>query len=247
MGPMHSREVRVQPDWDRIPEEQWGVYRLAIHEARARNVRFAFGGAFATAFYTGQLRNTKDFDFYVLPADVAPMKQALASAGLQDYHMQLPYDRSWIYRASRGDIIVDAIWAMANHRAVVDERWVTQGAEVSIRGEPLRVLPVEELIWSKLYVLQRERCDWGDVLNVLDAQAKAVDWNHLLMRLEDDTPLLAGALAVFSWLAPDRAPSIPDNVWSRLGLNPAADAHGANLSRVRADLLDSRPWFARAR
>jgi hypothetical protein len=234
-----------QPDWESIPDEQWDVYRRVVREARALGVRFAIGGAFATASYTGQLRNTKDLDLYLLPADLDAMKRAMSLAGLQDYYEQLPYDRSWIYRSCQGEIIVDAIWAMANHRAAVDEHWVTQGPEVVIRGEPLRAIPVEELIWSKLYVLQRERCDWGDVLNLLDAQTQAVRWEHLIDRMGEDIPLVAGALAVFSWLAPDKASSIPQSVWSRVGLRAPPAADSIDLSFTRANLLDSRPWFTR--
>jgi hypothetical protein len=245
MSPARPTRIRAQPGWDGIPDEQWNVYQRAIREARGLGVRFAVGGAFATALYTGQLRNTKDFDFYILPADIERMKRAMAAAGLQDYYEQLPYDPSWIYRGSHGDIIVDAIWAMANHRASVDERWVTQGPEVTIRGELLRALPAEELIWSKLYVLQRERCDWGDVFNLMEAQAEAMRWNHLVDRMGEDIPLLAGALAVFSWLAPHRVSSIPQSVWSRAGLRAPPAAGGADLSLTRANLLDSRPWFTR--
>jgi hypothetical protein len=220
------------------------VYREVIRQARAEGVPFAFGGAFATAVYTGDLRNTKDFDFYVTPADREGLKRAITRAGLTDYFDQMPYDRSWIYRGSRGDIIVDAIWAMANHRADVDRQWLEVGKEVVIRGERLRAIPAEELMWSKLYVLQRERCDWPDVLNLLDAQAGSIDWERLLNRLEEDTSLLAGAMSVFAWLAPDRAGTVSSRVWQRLGLQSPGPAP-PNLVQSRANLLDSRPWLTR--
>jgi hypothetical protein len=244
MRPVRSF-IPVQPDWERIPDEQWDVYRRVIREARALGVRFAFGGAFATACYTGQLRNTKDLDLYIVRGDLDAMKRAMSVAGLQDHYEQLPYDRSWIYRSSRGDIIVDAIWAMANHRATVDERWVTEGPEVAIRGELVRAIPIDELIWCKLYVFQRQRCDWIDVFNLLDAQVQAVSWNQLMDQLGEDIPLLTGALAVFSWLAPDRARSIPRSVWAKAGLQAPPAIDGADLSLTRANLLDSRPWFIR--
>jgi hypothetical protein len=208
-------------------------------------VRFAFGGAFATAVYTGDLRNTKDFDFYILGAELESMKRAMTRAGLTDYFDQIPYDRSWIYRGVQGDIIVDAIWTMANHRAKVDRLWLERGPEVVIRGERLRAIPVEELIWSKLYVLQRQRCDWPDVLNLLDAQVGSIDWDRLLQRLEEDAPLLAGVLSVFGWLAPDRAVTVPAAIRLRLGLQPPAQTAGPDVVQGRANLLDSRPWFTR--
>jgi hypothetical protein len=244
MSPVPSTSD-TQPTWaHQIPDEEWLVYQQAIHQARSLGIRFAFGGAFATAVYTGTFRNTKDFDFYILPADREAMRRAVLMAGLDDHFEQLPYDRSWIYRASRNGIIVDAIWAMANHRAEVDDRWLTHGPEVTIRGERLRAIPIEELIWSKLYVLQRERCDWGDVLNLVDARAETVEWPHLLNRLAQDTPLLAAVLSVFGWLSPERARDIPFAVWDRLGLDPPERAQ-QGISSARVDLLDSRPWFTR--
>jgi hypothetical protein len=228
-----------------MPEPQWTVYREVVRQANAQNVPFALGGAFATAAYTGELRNTKDLDLYILPADRQAMQRAMTNAGLQDLYDRLPYDRSWIYRGSRGDTIVDAIWVMANHRAEVDQDWLDRGREVAIRGMRLRAIPVEELIWSKLYIVQRERCDWGDVLNLLDAQVGSIEWERLLDRMADDTPLLAGAMSVFAWLAPDRAALIPPTVWQRLGLRGPEKAPDPETLRSRADLLDSRPWFIR--
>ncbi|HZI75691.1 MAG TPA: nucleotidyltransferase [Gemmatimonadales bacterium] len=234
----------VAPDWQmRIPDSEWAVYSRVIREIRLAGIRFAFGGAFATAVYTHQLRNTKDFDFYILPADRERMEQALTRAGLHDHFERLSYDRNWIYRASQDDVIVDAIWQMANYRAQVDEQWLARGPEIVIRGEALRAIPIEELIWSKLYVLQRERCDWTDVFKLIDAQTASIDWDHLLDRLADDAPLLAGALEVYSWLAPDRAGRIEQRVWERLRLPYPTLITNSELSRARADLLDSRPWF----
>jgi hypothetical protein len=239
-----SAEFPVRPEWHRIPADEWAVYRNVLRRATQRGIRYAFGGAFATAEYTGELRNTKDFDIYIRPADRAAMIQIMSEAGLTDHFDRLAYDRSWIYRASQGDIIVDAIWAMANQRAEVDEAWLTRGPEVSILGEALRAIPIEELIWSKLYVLQHERCDWTDVFNLLDARLEAIDWDRLLSRLAEDAPLLLGALSVFSWLAPDRASAIPPSVRDRLGLKDFRPG-SPELSRARANLLDSRPWFSR--
>jgi hypothetical protein len=232
------------PAWEeRIPATEWEVYRRVIRQVRSKGIPFAFGGAFATAVYTGQLRNTKDFDVYILPDDREQLIEVVRRSGLTDYFEQLPYDRSWIYRASQGDVIVDAIWEMANHRAMVDRRWLDAGPAISLHGEQLRAIPVEELIWSKLYVLQRQRSDWTDVLNLIDAQATAIDWGHLLDRLSDDSPLLAAVLQVYLWLVPEGAGWIPGSIRSELGLPGSLPSADPELTRQRANLLDSRPWF----
>jgi hypothetical protein len=235
----------TRPDWDaRIPADEWRVYQRVIRGAREAGVPFAFGGAFATAVYTGELRNTKDFDFYITPQDREVMQDVVTRAGLLDHFERLSYDRSWIYRASDGDVIVDSIWDMANHRAQVDMDWLTRGPLVELQGEEIRAIPAEELIWSKLYVLQRDRCDWGDVLNLIDARAASIDWEHLLHRMGEDVPLLSGALELHSWLNPERAATIPEAIWERMGIRRLG-GHPMNpgLISKRAALLDARPWF----
>lgn len=229
---------------DQIPDEQWPVYRAVVSEARSRGLRFALGGAFAIANYTGRWRDTKDLDLYILQRDRDAMVEVLTDAGLSDYFEKAPYDHGWIYRGYRDGVIVDAIWSMANRRALVDEIWVSGGPEIEIRGELLRVVPAEELLWNMLYVLQRDRCDWPECLNLLYAAGRELDWTRLLRRLGDDKPLLAAALWVFRWMFPGRAQELPEWLWP--GLHVAAPEPGPAppVDRDRVALIDSRPWFA---
>lgn len=235
----------ANPWTEAIPDDQWSVYQKVIAAARAQGLHFALGGAFAVATYTGRWRNTKDLDFYVLPQDREAMIAAVTSTGMQDYYDQLPYDRSWIYRAHHGDIIVDVIWAMANTPIDVDEAWLARGPQIDLRGELLPIIPPEELIWAKLFVLQKDRSDWPDVFNLLYATGPQLDWEHLLARLgAEEAPLLIGALNVFAWLSPHRARQLPTWLWDRLRLPvPDEDPLPEATMRWRAALLDSRPWF----
>jgi hypothetical protein len=236
-----------QPTWPQeIPEGQWHVYQRVFGEVRAQRLRFALGGAFALATYTGRWRNTKDLDFFILPQDRQAMVEVLTRCGLGDYYDQLPYDRGWIYRASNGEVIVDAIWAMANRCASVDEGWLLRGPEVKVRGEVLPIVPAEEMIWAKLYVLQRERCDWPDVLNLIYAAGSNLDWQHLLDRLAEDMPLLRGVLSVYAWLCPGRSEELPPWLWERLALPESKTGASPEVDPARVKRLDSRPWFAPA-
>jgi hypothetical protein len=229
----------VQPDWiESISEEDWSVYSAFLKQALMSEIRFAIGGAFALAVYTNHLRNTKDLDIYVLPSDRDRMIEITKHCGFSDYFSLLPYDRHWIYRSCCGPHIVDLIWAMPNRRAQVDERWLTAGPTISARGFTLKTVPIEELMWSKMYVVQRERCDWPDIMNLLYFSGSIIDWEHLLSRVADDGPLLKAVLTVFDWLHPGRSVQIPDYVWQRLKAS-MLEADNKN----RAHLLDTRPWF----
>lgn len=227
-----------------IPDAQWAIYRQVIACARELGIRFALGGGLAVSVYTGYWRPSKDLDIYVLPRDREAMIAITHTAGLRDYHAERPYDRTWIYRSSLNGTIVDIMWAMANHRAPVDETWLVCGAAVSVNGESVRVLPVEEMIWDKLYVLQRDRCDWPEALKLIYAAGPTLDWEHLLARVGEDLPLLAGALSIFRWLCPGRAGAFPGWLWERLAVPAPPQGNVPDTERSRIELLDRRPWFA---
>jgi hypothetical protein len=227
-----------------IPEAEWAVYDEILDEAISRGIPFALGGAFAVATYTGCWRNTKDLDLYVLPEHKDRLIEALTDRGFSDYFDTKGYDRWWIYRSVRDETIVDVIWAMANHRQQIDGLWMS-GREVTLRGRRLKVLPAEAMLWDKCYIMQRERCDWPDVMNLLYAAGADVDWDMLLRRIGEDIPLIAGVLSVFRWAAPGRAARLPSWLWERVGLAVAAPANaaGEEYLKRRVELLDRRPWF----
>jgi hypothetical protein len=226
-----------------IPEQEWEVYDEVLDAAISRRIPFALGGAFAVATYTGCWRNTKDLDLYVLPENRERMIDLLSSLGFTDYFDVKGYDRWWIYRSHRDENIIDVIWAMANHRQQIDGLWMS-GPEVTLRGRRMKVLPAEAMLWDKLYILQRDRCDWGDVLNLLYAAGPKVNWEMLLGRIGEDSALIAGALSLFRWVAPGRAAELPSWIWERVGLAGGAGACGAaEYDKRRVDLLDRRPWF----
>jgi hypothetical protein len=236
-----SRHRRVRhTEWtEKIPDQEWAVYHSAIEVLRSTGRPFMLAGAFSLACYTGHWRNTKDLDFYVLPQDRQAMIDALTSAGFVDYYDKLPYVRHWIYRAWKEDCIVDVIWAMANQRAQVDEEWMEYAPEISVRGETLMVVPAEELLWCKLYVMQKDRCDWGDVINLVHAVGNDLDWEHLLRRLDGDVPLLIGLLNVYCWVCSDAKLSLPESL-------KAVVPHcgvGGGVDQCHIDWLDTRPWF----
>jgi len=238
----HVEEVT----WENmIPPEHWAVYKCVLDRLCAEEIPFALGGGLALGVYTRKFRRSKDLDIYVLPENREQIIAAMGDCGLEDYFSVKEYVRDWIYRGHKNHVIVDAIWAMANKRADVDERWLHGGPVVEMFGQQFHVIPPEELIWSKLYVLQRDRCDWPDIVNLIYATGPALDWDHLMKRVEQDRPLMKGVLSVFSWVCPARAASIPRRVWHRLGLDtPKPEREQDPEGRPsRTDLLDTRPWL----
>ncbi len=241
---MLPKKPRQKMIWSHfISPEEWSAYESALQVVSKAKVDFLLGGAFGLAVYTNRWRDTKDLDLLVLPRDRDAIVQALTDSGFVDYYEKCAYDRGWIYRATRDGFIVDVIWAMANRRAEVDSLWFERAPTISIQNEKLRIVPAEELLWHKLYVMQRERCDWPDVLNLLYAGGPTLDWQHLLNRLENDTQLLKAALIVFDWICPEVASELPDWLRQRLGLPDHSTDEQIDGKR-NVKLLDSRAWFA---
>jgi hypothetical protein len=236
------RPPPLQFEWtEAITPDQWDIYSQAINAVRNAGVPFMLGGGFALAMFTGRWRDTKDIDFYIHPRDQKRAAEALTNAGFKDYYSERAYERHWIYRSTKEGFIVDMIWAMANQRAEVDEQWFEHASSIRVRDQDIKILPMEEFMWCKLYIMQRDHCDWTDLFNLLYANAPALDWRRLIGRLEEDRPLLRALLGVYGWLCPKAVGKIPSGVWRLLDM---PKPRGGPYKRNHIRLLDSRGWFS---
>ena len=156
--------------FDNLPAADWPPYREAIEALQDAGIPFTVGGGLAFGCYANRSRYTKDLDVFLRPRDRDRAVEVIQQVGFADYHDREPYQRHWIYRGTRRGLILDLIWQMPNHRACVDDEWLARGPVVAIHGTPVRLIPVEEMLWAKLYVLQWDRCDWPDVWNLLAVQ-----------------------------------------------------------------------------
>jgi hypothetical protein len=126
----------------------------------------------------------------------------------------------------------------------VDQHWFTRAKPLLLKNEPLEIVPAEELLAIKLYVMQRDRCDWPDLLNLLYSTAHLLDWSHVIQRMGPEKPLLAAILNIFNWIAPDRAMTLPPFVREEFSLAPPTPECLSMDPQYRINLLDTRPWFA---
>jgi hypothetical protein len=140
--------------------------------------------------------------------------------------------------------LFDIIWELPNHRVKIDDNWFERARGLTLRGRSFAAAPAEEIVRMKLYVMQRERCDWVDVLNVLAGAVEEIDWVWLVDRMGRDLPLLQGVLAIFNWMCPARAGHLPAGVREQFALTEIEADDLAAMEERRARLLDSRPWFA---
>ena len=221
-------------------------YRRVMHELEERGVPLLVGGAYAFERYTGIGRHTKDFDIFVHPRDVERALAWLAASGCAT-ELTFPH---WLAKATRGDDVVDLIFSSGNGVALVDDLWFRHGVAETVLDVPVKLVPPEEMIWSKAFVMERERYDGADVAHVLRACADTLDWPRLLARFDVHWRVLLHHLVVFGFIYPSERTRIPAAVMRELMgrldqelTRPSGDGacRGTLISRAQY-LVDVERW-----
>jgi hypothetical protein len=194
-------------------------YWAAVAALDAAAVPVLVGGAFAFGHYTGITRHTKDFDLFIHPRDCRRALDVLAAAGYQT-ELTSP---TWIGKAFSGEHFVDLIFGGGNGIANVDDEWFSHAPAGAILGRPVKLCPVEEMIWSKAFVMDRYRYDGADIAHLLRARGARLDWARLLRRFDSRWPVLLSHLILFRFTYPTEYAQIPDPVLAQL-LDRARDA-----------------------
>jgi hypothetical protein len=245
MNPANAKPVPIHIDMLQIlPEKDWAANKPVLEELNKRQISYAVGGGLVVIMYGGHARATKDMDLFIDPRDSEAVIDVLIEHGFEDLYARQRYRRDWIYRGIKGDVILDVIWSMANRRADVSWDWFNHVTWIDVDGVRVPLMAPEELVWAKMYVMHRDRCDWPDLLNLLNAHVPSLNWERLLSLVGEDWMLLASLLIVFRWLCPKASEGIPREVLEKLDLadtwaRPVEGDEGA-----RAHLLDSyRDWF----
>jgi hypothetical protein len=195
-----------------LPPQHCTFYCQALQALQAAQVPFLVGGAYAFASYVGITRDTRDFDIFVLPHDCTRALEVLQAAG---YHTELTFPH-WLGKAMSGNECIDVIFSSGNGVARVDEAWFTYATVSEVLGMSVRLCPPEEMLWSKAYVMERERYDGADIIHLLRACGERLDWLRLLRRFGPHWRVLLSHLILFGFVYPAEQAQIPHWVMEEL-------------------------------
>lgn len=81
--------------------------------------------------------------------------------------------------------------------ATVDGAWFAHAIAGNTLGIPVHFCPPEEMLWSKSYVMERERYDGADIVHLLHACSVQFDWHRLLERFTAHWRVLLNYLVLF--------------------------------------------------
>lgn len=216
------------------------VFGEALSALNGAGIPYVIGGAFAVHYYSGTWRNTNDLDVYLERKHLREAADVLSELGFRDFGEMAAGDREWIYHAFKDHALIDIIWQPPNHLSPVNESYYRRGVEGYFDGIPVRFIPPDDLIWSKIFTMNLHRCDWPDVFSIIRSCPEQINWRYLLDKMGDHWPVLYAFFVLFEWAYPSEAECIPGAIreelvarTKRLTATPGAP--------IREAILD--PWI----
>ena len=226
----------------------YAPYRAALAGLNARGVPYLVGGTFAFAAYTGISRPTKDLDLFETRDGRDRALEALRELGWQT---QIAFAH-WLAKAQKGEHSLDVIHGAGNGVAIVDDEWFAHARPARVFGVETSLVPAEEMVWSKAFVMEKYRYDGADVAHLLLRQGASLDWKRLLRRFGRHWRVLLSHLVLFEFIYPGQRvvpPSLISALVARVArengeLQPSVVCRGVLLSRKQYR-IDTETWGLR--
>ena len=223
-----------KPDFEDEASEVYGEVLDALDRAK---IRYMLGGALALNAYTGIWRDTKDLDVFVREKMVLRVLAVLEEAGFETEVT----DPVWLAKAQREELFADVIHASHNGTGPVDESWFENATEIPILDRRALVIPAEELILSKIFVVAKDRCDVDDVLHVIFATHGELDWDRMVEKIDGHWELLLAYLHLYRYVYPSHTHYLPSRVLKTL-LGRYKEEIVPKETRFRGTMLDENTF-----
>lgn len=213
-------------------------------------IPFLVGGAYALRHHVGIERDTKDFDVMMRACHVDAAMQAFRDAG---YRSEVAFPH-WIAKAYHGEYYLDIIYNSGNGLCPVDDDWFRFATSGEVLGMPALLVPPEEMIWQKAFIMERERFDGADIAHLIKCCRYRLDWQRLVARFGKDVRVLMAHLLLAQFIYPEEKELIPawvlDRLCAEIRDQAGTESHicnGTLLSRAQY-LIDIERWdYADAR
>jgi Uncharacterised nucleotidyltransferase len=180
-------------------------YRQVLETLNAASMPYLVGGAYAFNRHTEVNRPTRDLDLFIRRADFDRISEVLRQAG---FHCELTYPH-WLGKVHHEGVYVDLIFSSGNAIAEVDDIWFEHAADSEVLGVPVKICPAEEMIWSKAFIMEKERFDGADIAHLIRARGPQLDWARLFRRFEPHWRVLFSHLVLFGFVYPAHRDLVP--------------------------------------
>ncbi|MEJ8800556.1 nucleotidyltransferase [Pontibacter sp. H249] len=187
-------------------------YREALSILAESKIDFLVGGGFALRLYTDIMRDTKDLDIFCRSGDCPKILKVFKEQG---YETELT-DARWLAKAKSGEHFMDIIFNNPGNHCAVDDAWFERSVKSELLDIKVRVIPAETLIWSKLYVQNRERYDGADINHIILRYGSKLDWKWLWSHMDTHWQLLLAQFMSFQFVYPSERDLIPKWLFEEL-------------------------------
>jgi hypothetical protein len=187
-------------------------YRQVLQTLNTASLPYLIGGAYAFNRYTKVHRATKDLDIFIRRNDFDAIRALLRRAG---YQCELTYPH-WLGKVHYQGVHIDLIFSSGNAVAKVDDVWFEHAADAEVLGVPIKICPVEEMIWSKAFIMEKERFDGADIAHLIHARSAQMDWPRLFRRFEPHWRVLLSHLVLFGFVYPAHRNLVPVAIMDEL-------------------------------
>lgn len=192
--------------------QAYSFYRQALEILNRTSVPFLMGGGFALEFYTHLGKGTKDMDLLIQRHDLDKVFEVFNKSGFKP-ELTFPH---WLGKIYCENDFVDIIFNSGNGLCEVDDLWFKHAVPGQVFGLPVKFCPPEEMIWTKAFVMERERYDGADIMHLLLKCSKHMDWRRLTTRFDSHWQVLLSHLILFGYIYPSETQRIPRSVLREL-------------------------------
>jgi predicted nucleotidyltransferase len=161
------------PSFDELLE----TLKQAAAALREADVRFVLGGGLAV-WARGGPETEHDVDFFVKPDDAERAVKALEQAG---FRTEKPPE-DWLYKAWRGDVMVDLIYAPTG--LTVDDKWLDRAELLEVHAVRMPVMRAEDVLVAKLLAMREHHLDYDRVLEIARTVREQIDWDDVRERTD---------------------------------------------------------------
>jgi hypothetical protein len=183
-------------------------YRQVLNLLSEAGIPYLIGGAYALAHYTGIHRDTKDFDVFLTRRDLDRALDTLSAAG---YRTEMTHAH-FLGKVFSDERFVDLIFSSGNGLSPVDDEWFRHADEGELFGIPVKFCAIEDMLWSKAFIMERERYDGADVAHLLRAGAPRLNWLRVFAHFGPHWRVLLAHLILFGFIYPAERDRIPKRV-----------------------------------
>lgn len=193
--------------------------KRAAAALRGAQIPFAVGGGLA-AWARGGPPTEHDIDLLIREDDARRALDACAAAGMRT---EVPPE-GWLVKAWDGEILVDLIFRPTG--SIVDDGLFDRCEVLNVQAVRMSVLPVDDILATKLLALTEHNLDYGPVLEYARSLREQIDW-ETLRRRTDGSPFARAFFALVEQLG----------VWHGDAARAAGAAealHAADASALRS-------------